>query len=171
MRQKVKAVEVLDGVINFLFWIAAVLITGMMLIISTGVITRYFFHYSIKWMVEIPEYMLYGIIFLAFAWVQKKNSHIKVDIVVGNLTRRNQVLLEFITSSLGLIICMVLVYFGIVHVLSNIQSHAVFDYAIRLPKAPILAIMPLSFLVAFFQFLKQVMEKWIEWRKKDSVNE
>ncbi len=171
MRQKAKAIEILDGLINFFFWVAAVLITSMMLIISTGVITRYFFHYSIKWVVEVPEYMLYSIIFLAFAWVQKKNSHIKVDIVVGNLNRRHQVLMELITSSLGLVICVVLVYFGMMHVLSNIESHAVFDYAIRLPRAPILAIMPISFLVAFFQFVRQIGEKWVEWRKKDSVNE
>ena len=165
MKQEIKVSIILDWVTKFFYWVAGLLLVSMMLVISLGVISRYFFHYSIKWMVEVPEYMLYGIIFLAFAWLLKSNSHIRTDVLTTQLNPRNLFTANMIQSFVVLITCLVLTLFGLLEVWESHQSKAVFDYTVRLPKAPVLAIMPLCFFVAFLQQLRQILEERVTWRK------
>lgn len=109
--------------------------------------------------------MLYGIIFLAFAWLLRSNSHIRTDVLTTQLNPRNLSIANIIQSFVVLITCLILTLFGSLEVWESHQSKAVFDYTIRLPKAPVLAIMPLCFFIAFLQQLRQIADDWRTRRK------
>lgn len=163
--QRIKYDVIFDKLIGFIFYLAGVLIIGIMLIVSAGVITRYFLNFSIKMSVEFSEYMLFGIIFLSMAWIQRNQKHIKIDVVSSRLSSKNQVLLNFTTSAIMAIFCLVMLWASAGEAWSAFQRHTIFYSALIIPKAPILAIMPVTFFLTAIQLMRDTRNYWVSWRK------
>ncbi len=61
---------------------------------------------------EVIEYLLFAGVFMAAPWVLRLNAHVRVDLVVGNLPPSAGRLLERVLDVAGLLICLVLLWFG-----------------------------------------------------------
>lgn len=92
--------------------LAGLIIVFIMVVMVAHVIMRYVFLDPIKWVVEITEYLMIWITFLATAWVLKVDGHIMIDVVVNRLSSRKTAWLRVINYFGIAAICMVIVVFG-----------------------------------------------------------
>jgi TRAP-type C4-dicarboxylate transport system permease small subunit len=146
---------VYDRILGYMALIAAVLLTFTMLSVSTDVVMRYVFDRPMLWVVEITEYILLWIPFLGAAWLLKQDGHVKVDILLSRLNPRIQALLSTITAIIGLIICLVLVWYG-VKVTWNYFIEGRYVYSpLSIPTAYVMGIVPLGCLMLIIQFVRR----------------
>jgi len=164
-----KGTGVFDRTINILAFVACVLIIFTMLIVCTDVVMRYFLRRPIIWVIEITEYLLLYITFLSAAWVLKREGHVKVDVFVNQLNPRAQTVFGIVTSTVGVIICLGLVWYGVQVTWDHILRHVMAaESLIKVPYAPILAIIPIGSFLLMLQFLRRAYGYLGSWRA--SVN-
>lgn len=87
-------------------------IGGFALGISIDLLLRLLEAGNIPGLQEVIEYLLFAGVFLAAPWVLRLNAHVRVDLVVGNLPTALARLLERAIDAMGLVICLVLVWYG-----------------------------------------------------------
>ena len=144
-----------DHVIGLLAFLAGIIIVLMMIAISLGVIFRFTPVGSMVWIIEITDYCLLWITFLATAWVLKLDGHVKMDMLLNRLKPGNQKIVNVITSSVGAIACLILAFFSIKVTWQHFESHNLFTRYLDVPSYPIMAIIPIGSLLLFIQFVRR----------------
>ena len=91
-----------DSTVNFLAFLAALLIVFAMLIVIFEVVMRYFFRNPQGWVIEIAEYSIVFFTFLGVTWVLREEKHVTMELIVNRLKPRSRVMLGIITSILSL---------------------------------------------------------------------
>ena len=155
MKLLTKAGTIFDRTINYLAFLAAAIIIFNMLSVSAEVIMRYFLKRPMVWVNEVTEITLLFITFLGTAWLLKREGHVKVDIVTGHLNPRAQALLGIISSIIGIIVCMILVWYGIQVSYNYTQGGLYEPTLLELPKGPLLAIIPIGSFLLLIQFVRR----------------
>ena len=64
------------------------MLLAMSVLAFTGVVTRYFFFYSITWLQEVTRYLMVWMTFLAGALAVSDESHINIDFVPGFINQK-----------------------------------------------------------------------------------
>lgn len=155
---------VFDRIIDILAFLAGILVIFAMLAVCTDVSLRFFWNYPIVWVYEITELSLLFIAFLGTTWLLKKGGHVRVDIILVRVSQRTQELLGMVSSIIGILICLVLVWYGI-QVSWQFTAEGISDPTIlELPKGPILIIIPLGSFLLLIQFLRSIHGYWRKWQ-------
>jgi TRAP-type C4-dicarboxylate transport system permease small subunit len=136
----------------------------MMLAVVYEVVMRYFLGRPTIWVVELSEYSLLFITFLGATWVLRREGHVKLDLVLGRLNPRTQVLLNIITSVLSAAICLALLWYSAEVTWDHFQSGWIRPKVLNIPSAYILVIIPVGSLLLFIQFLRRSYEYLRSWR-------
>ena len=162
-----------DRVLNALGVLAILLLLFVTLSVVAEVILRYFFGKSLIWVVQIGEYILLWIAFLGAAWVLKRDGHVRMDLVLNFLPERTRYLVNILTSLLGATICITLCWYsGEVtwdHFIRGAAEQAMLD----IPKAPVMAIIPIGCLLLSIQFLRHArthFKTWQAFQKTGSIS-
>ena len=79
---------------------------------AAGIATRYFFDYPLPWVTEIAEFSLLYLPFLLGVWVLRKDSHVKMDIILNLFSPKVQNVVNTATSIMCAMICLVLAIFA-----------------------------------------------------------
>ena len=101
-----KIIGVLDKVGIFSRWTNVIGVSGFFIMICltfVDVIMRYVFNSPIRYTTELVEVMMITSIFLAIAHTQNVKGHVSVDVITQKLSARPRLILEFITTILGLL--------------------------------------------------------------------
>lgn len=155
-----RAAATFDHALNILLYAAAGLILVCLVAVCTEVLMRYFLNRPLIWVVEVTEYTILYTTFLAAARLLKEEGHVKIELVVDALKPRAQALLNAITSMLGIVVCLVLVFFGtwstVVHFREDIPTFT----AMEIPKWPFLMIIPFGSFLLLIQFVRRAYEYW-----------
>ncbi|MFC1909479.1 TRAP transporter small permease [Chloroflexota bacterium] len=147
---------IFDGVISFLAYFGCVLIAFIVLSIGADVLMRYFFNKPIIWANAVTEYIQATITFLAAAWVLREEAHISLDAVTGRLNPRTRAAINTITSILCAITCGVLCWYGAWNAWDHFQKGSIIvQKAPYVPKAPLIAGLPIGFFLFAIQFLRR----------------
>ncbi|MFC1980205.1 TRAP transporter small permease subunit [Chloroflexota bacterium] len=160
-----KVLNIFDRVTGVLASGAAALIVLLMLGICADVIFRYFFNNPIDWMGEISGYFLVGVAFLGTAWGLGQNAHVSMDILVDKLKPRAQVYLNIFTSIIGALACLCAVCFGVQATWSWYQSGYISPTIHGFPLTPVVAIIPVGFILLFLQFIRRAYDYHRSWEK------
>lgn len=75
------------------------------LILSTGVVLRYFFHTATDWQDEAAVFLLVGATFLCGAHVQSLGGHVAIDALSGVLSERINHLRRLLVEALSAAFC------------------------------------------------------------------
>jgi C4-dicarboxylate transporter DctQ subunit len=162
--------KIFDRAIGVLAFIAGILLIFAMLLVVYEALMRYFFGESVAWAIEICEDVLLFIAFLGAAWLLKREGHVAVDIVHACMKPKAQVALDIITSALGVIVCLVLTWYSAGTTLDHFERGAKVVKSLTLPKAMLLAIIPIGFFALSIQFLRRThgyVRTWKAPGKKD----
>ena len=154
-----------DGILNLCSVLVALVLVFMMLAVAYEVVMRYFFVQPTLWVLEIVEWSLVWIAFLSAAWVLRAEGHVKMDIILERLNPRVQTIINVITSILGALVCLTLVWYS---------SQVTWDHFVRgvleprflpVPKAPLLIIIPIGTFLLLIQFLRRAFNFLGAWRE------
>jgi C4-dicarboxylate transporter, DctQ subunit len=144
--------------------LGAALLLFMMFSISYGALTRTFNLPNPIWIVQINEYILVWVCFLATAWVLSVNKHVRVDILMTRFGQRKRTFLLFIQDSASTILCAIFFYLCSLSTWEHLRDKVVDVGSIDVPKGWILVVIPVGFLLLTFQFLVRVIQD-LHWFK------
>ncbi len=146
---------IFDAASSRLFVLAGVMLASVTGLVTIDVILRYFLRRPIGWSLEITEYALLWITFLGAAWVLKREGHVKMDLVLTRFNPRNQRRLNFITSAIGAITCLIFTWYGVTVTWDSFQMGLIMPTALRPHRGYILAVIPVGSFLLFIQFLRR----------------
>jgi len=162
MKLRAKVTKIYDRIIDITTLLAGILVIFLMLSVGLEVTLRYFFGSPTSWVVEVAGYILLYIPFLVAAWVLKREGHVRMDLVLNQLSPKTQSLVNAITSVIGAIICFVLTWFGVKATLYFIGYQT--PTILMVPKSIIIVIIPVGSLLLFIQFLRRTYSYLRSWR-------
>jgi len=146
---------VYNGIMNFFVVFAGILLSFAALSVAAGITTRYFFYYPLPWVTEIAEFSLLYLPFLLGVWVLRKDSHVKMDIILNLFSQKVQNVVNTITSIMCALICLVLAIFAAKVTHDQILSKA-FTYTIlEIPKWILTIIIFLGSLMLVVEFFRK----------------
>ena len=145
--------------VNTIFAVlGAAILLFIMFSISYGALTRYFNFPSPIWIVQINEYSLVWVCFLATAWVLAENKHVRVDILMSRFDQKRQTVLLFIQDAVSIVLCAVLCYLGSLSTWEHLRDKVMDVGSIDVPKGWVIGVIPLGFLLLTLQFLQRTVE-------------
>jgi len=152
-----RAEKTFDRFLDILAVFSSILICFMLCIVCFEVVARYFFNSPTTWVIEISSIILLFTPFLVGGWVLRRDAHVKMEIVLDLFRPKTQVVLKTITSFLAAFACLILFFYGTKVALELYRTHYFTNTLLRLPKGPILAIIPFGFLLLFIQSLRNAL--------------
>lgn len=93
-------------------WIASGLYVFILVSITAGVIWRYFLHKPLDWVSDLADFSLVYFVFLGSVWLQKKDRHVKLNIIIDRVSRRVQNVLSIVISAVCAIMFLLYAYYG-----------------------------------------------------------
>ena len=155
MKLIAKVANILDRLNDLLALMAIGLIAFLMLSVTYAVVARYFLGFSTKGLFEIWEYSLLYIPFLGAAWLLKREGHVSVDVLLNHLKPRVQAIINTITSVLGAMVCLTLVWYGTQVTWRSFQEGSRLYSVLYTPEFLIVMIIPIGSFLLFIQFLRR----------------
>ncbi len=126
-----------------------------MVFVSADVVLRYFFNSPIPTLQDIAQQMLLHITFLSATWILKEDGHTKISIVLSHLSPKTQSVLNFATSILGGMICLIFCWYGARVTWVDFQRHALVTTELRIPYAFVFMIAPVGYFLLSIQFMRR----------------
>ena len=83
-------------------WIAGGLTIVMMVAIMREVVGRYFLHLPSDWSLELCGYLLVGLAYLAAAYTEVVDGHIRIDFLYGRFKGKTKTVADIIIPCIGL---------------------------------------------------------------------
>lgn len=160
-----KGGTIFDYIIGSLTYLAAAILTFIMLAVVWDVIARAVASQPLRWVLEFSEYSLLYITFLGTAWVLKLERHVIVDIGLNQFGLKTRALLNVATSILGAIICAILAWYGWDVAWEHLVKGFYQPTVIRPPDFPIFVIIPIGSFLLSIQFLRRANKHLGDWRK------
>lgn len=156
MKPLAKFTAFFDFILRLFTTMAGVILILLTVVISAGIIMRYYFKAPIRGLVELSEYSMLWITFLVAAWVLKDDAHIKMDVVLNMLRPKVRVVLNIITSILGTVTALGLMWYSGKAVLDLYKTGFYQPVVFEIPKAYVMAIIPVCSFLLFIQFLRRI---------------
>jgi TRAP-type C4-dicarboxylate transport system permease small subunit len=125
--------------------------------ISLDVGLRYFEIGNLPGMQEIIEYVLFAGVFLSAPWVLRLGAHVRVDVIVYALPTRIARTIDQMLDILGLIICVVLVWFGWINLSHAFETGSTQMKYFHVPEWWLLIVFELSFVLLSVEFLSRLI--------------
>lgn len=160
---------IFDRMIRILFHVASGLSLVIVFSTCTEILMRYFLNRPQIWAVEVTEYTMLYITFLGSAWLLREEGHVKMDILIVYLKPKSQALLNSITSVLGVMVCSVLVFFGIWRTWLHYQKGVTTFTAMEVLMWPILIVIPFGCLLLLIQFVRRAYASWKDFKSYKAV--
>lgn len=159
---------IFDRIIVGLAWAAGVLLAFATVTVCIDVVFRYFFNRPVAWVLEISEYILLYMTFMAAAWVLRDESHIKVDLLVNRLSPRGQTLMSIVTSVIGGFVMLSLAWFGGRVTLDFYRRGVPTLEYLKTPEYLVLMIIPAGSFFLGVQFLRRA-HKYLRSRQQEEA--
>ncbi len=143
-----------DGLIAGMAAIAGAFAVILMVIVTIDVLLGFFLNKPTEWISEISCYMLVFIPFLTGAWILKNDDHVKMDFLSGHLKGKGKIALSIILYTIIVAICALIIYYGILAVITHYKMKLLTPTILAWPKWPLMTIIPFGFILLFIQTLR-----------------
>jgi len=150
-----KGKGIFDRLIDFMAFLAGLLLAGAVLIVSFEICMRYFLRRPQVWTVEVCEYILFILAFLGAPWLLKKGGHVSVDIVVERLNTKVRRYLNLLSCGVGILISTVITWFSLVTAWGCYESGVVVTKTLTIPKHYFLLFITLGYFLLILEFGRQ----------------
>ena len=146
--------QIFDFLIDLSAFCAALLVLGMAVTIGLNVLLRKVFLAPIEWALPMTEFSLLYITFLAAPVVLRREGHVRMSAITEQLGHEWKVRLYILGSSIGFLVCAVLVWQSASATWKEIQSGAVLLQGIEVRRALVTWIIPYGFGLLGIQFFR-----------------
>ena len=157
-----------DSLLKNLRLVTCLILVFITVSVCIEVVMRYFFNKPQVWVIELSEYGLLYITFLAAGWVLKAKAHISIDLFVDRLKQRTRALFSIVHGILITGVSIVLVWYG-VRVTWTYFSRGTYNPTIlEIPTAAILVVIPVGGLILLIQSLREIISNVLEYESLKS---
>jgi TRAP-type mannitol/chloroaromatic compound transport system permease small subunit len=130
------------------------------LICAGNALVRYLLNMSSNAWLEIQWYLYSALFMLAAAHTLRRDEHVRIDVIVGRLSRRTQVWLDLFGFLVFLMpVSLLILWYGIPFALESIRSGEVSSNAGGLILWPVKLLVPLGFLLMVLQGLSEIIKR------------
>ncbi|MBW2028013.1 MAG: TRAP transporter small permease [Deltaproteobacteria bacterium] len=151
--------NLLDIIIEFMTYLAGIIILAITLTVSCASVMRYLGFRPPIWTLQFTEYGLLWFTFLGAAWLLREGGHIRIDTVIMRLHAKTRRKVEIIDDVLGLIVSVTVFLFGSLHTIDLFQRGIMEVKGTTVPKSPLFLIIPIGGLALSIQFGRQLFRK------------
>ena len=151
-----KAGHLFDRLLDAFAALAGMIAGFVTLAVCVGIISRYFLNRPISWVVEISEYGLLYMTFLAAAWVLRHEQHVSVDLVYSRLNPKRQSLASLFTSVVAGLVLLVIIFYGLKVTKNQFDTKYFTPTILEAPKFAITLIIPVGTSLLFVQILRKI---------------
>lgn len=163
-RQIVRLAGMIFSRLSIWFYILAGYITLVMAcIITYDVVCRYALNSPTDWAVDISEYMMVSLPMLAAAYLLQNDGHISLGIVIDHFNPKTRMMVNFITSIVGLLACIVLTWQSGGATWDLLENGVKVMRPLAVPKWTVWAVLPLGSLMVSIAFVQRVYRFWAGW--------
>jgi len=156
MRALEKLHTAFDRIIFLLWIVAGILLLFTICSVILDVILRMTFpRVAMPWVVEVNEYVLFGMTFFASAWCLRIAGHIRVDFIFNAFKPPVQHLISAMTSGFASLSCLVFSYYGAVATLYSYQKGTHIFKFLKVPKYCFSSVLCLCSFFLAVEFIKQ----------------
>jgi TRAP-type C4-dicarboxylate transport system permease small subunit len=139
--------------------VSAILIGLTALAITLDVVARNLGMSTVPWILEASEYMLPLATFLVAPWLLRRNEHVRLDVVLQLARGRLGAALEIASNVVGMLVCAVLVVYGVRTILNSAQQGAMILKSLVFPEWWLYAPVPVCFLLLAFEFGRRLVTR------------
>lgn len=111
---------------------------------------------SMWWLYEAVEYALYFGVFLGAPWVLRQGAHVRVDVVVSNLSKPAAERLDRALNIFGAALCVLLCAYGARSAVGEFADGILPDKDLRIPTGYMMTVFAASFLLLTVEFLMRL---------------
>jgi C4-dicarboxylate transporter, DctQ subunit len=150
-----------DAVVYGMAVIAALLMTGMMLVITLDVVLRNLGYQSSAHFFTFTEYALLVIPCMGAPWLAREKGHIYVEILLMSLSERLRARLTVLIGLICIAVCLVIAWYGFGVALRDFLQNEKDVRSLDMPRWTIVVWIPLSFLMMAIEFARFL------WRREN----
>ncbi|MCX8032741.1 MAG: TRAP transporter small permease [Thermoleophilia bacterium] len=165
MRFLQKAGRAFDKLVNFLLLLSAILILLDTLAIAQDVIIRKTVDFTWAPLYELLTYTMVWLTFLGTAAIYRDHGHVRMESILGMLSKRAQNLLNFATSCVVVALCLLCLFLTARLTINDYLNHFILATVLNPVKWPIEMIIPISFLVLTIQAVRHAVNYFKAYRQ------
>ncbi len=130
------------------------------IICAGNALMRYILNYSSNAWLEIQWYLYAAMFMLASAYTLRRDEHVRIDVIVGRLSKRTQVWIDLLGFLIFLLpICLLILWYGIPYALLSIQSQEMSSNAGGLIVWPAKVLLPIGFALIVLQGISEIIKR------------
>lgn len=135
---------------------AGIIILVVVLLVTFDILWRNLGSGNFPWIVEVTEYSLPLITFLAAPWLLYRNEHVRLDTLVAALPRRAARACEIVVDVLGIAIAATMFWYGVKVILDSAQLGSIVLKTLVFPEWWLLVPGPACFLLLMIEFSRRL---------------
>lgn len=139
--------------------LSEVLIVFVVIIVNAEVMLRYFFNSSFPYALELTQYSLVFITYLAMAQVLRKNGHISLDLLLSRVSSRVRGRFEVLDLIVVTVLCLFLTVLGLWVAWGYYKINYVFVGDLPIPAFLLFMIIPITFFLTAIQGMRNIMSR------------
>ena len=152
---------IFDKINDICFILSSIALLLITVGVSADVISRYVFSRSFGGIVELTEFGLLLMTFLGIAWVWKKDTHVRIDILLNKLKPEHKTILNIIIALFGIVIFALLTWFGTTVTIKDFMLNVKIESVLKPLKWYIEIIIPIGCFLLFMESVRKFF-KYIE---------
>ncbi|MEM9683975.1 MAG: TRAP transporter small permease subunit [Pseudomonadota bacterium] len=142
----------MEAVVDLLGQVAAFTILGLVLLVATNVLVRYFLREGSVWSQELEWHLLAPIAMLGIPYALMQGDHVRVDVLYERFSDRTRCVLDIFAGVVGVAVALLLLKFSIPYVEKSWINGEISPDPGGLPARYVLkAILPLGFIALALQ--------------------
>jgi len=152
-----KSVDRLNALVGkYVIW----LILGSTLVSGINAVVRKAFNYSSNAYLEVQWYLFAAAFLLAAGYTLLHGEHVRIDVVSGRLSKRQQIWIDVIGFTLFLTpVCLTILWYGIPFFLQGFRSGEMSNNPGGLIRWPVYLMMPLGILLLLLQGWSELIKR------------
>jgi TRAP-type mannitol/chloroaromatic compound transport system permease small subunit len=149
-----------DRVSDLFGYIAKWLVLFACLVSAGNAVIRYLFSYSSNAWLEIQWWMFAGIVLLGASQTLRLNEHVRVDIIYSTISDRGRLWVDILGITFFLLpVTFYLSYLTVPFFITSFQQQEFSNNAGGLILWPVKAVLPLGFILLFFQGAAELIKR------------
>ena len=138
------ATRIYTGLLGLTGLVAGVTFGLIALFVTIEVFIRNLGIGSMLWLTEVIEYALFVTTFTAAPWILRQAGHVRVDLLLVGLPPSQRRYLEYLVDSIGLIISLLFLRFGIAVCIDTFETNIVIYNQLATPEWWLFVAVPFS---------------------------
>ena len=141
---------------KLLSYAGALVLFALMLLTTMDVAGRYLFNMPLMGVFEVTEFMMVCLVFCSLAYTQSKKAHVAVDILIGQMSKKKQRMIDIVNYGISVIILALITWKSIERGFEVMATKEI-SGTLQIPVFPFLFVVGLGSAALCIEFLKDMI--------------